>query len=80
MEIEKIQQEIFLQKILDVLGSRLNELIPQQEKLLEGALGRIMERHLGDASSVTSDEIIGAYELITEHVYPFEFASLHREI
>ena len=80
MGIKNIQEEIFLQKVLDVLGSKLHYLIPQQEKLLEGALGRILEHHQGDASSVTSDEIIGAYELITEHVYPFEFAALHREI
>ena len=74
------QEDIFLQKVVEVLGPKLHYLIPQQLKLLDRSLGKIFDRHQGDASTITSDEIIGAYELITEHVYPFEFAAIHGQI
>ncbi len=74
------QEDPFVQKVLEVLGSRLDQLIPQQLSLLDRALGRILERHHHNPSTVTADEIIGAYELITEHLYPFEFAALHGQL
>jgi len=42
---------------------------PPQIKLLNQSLGRIVAHH-GTSASVTDMEIIGAYEMIVEHVYP----------
>ena len=69
---------VFDQKELDllsdmvaqVLGQKLNDLVPAQDNLLEHALGRVLARHSGKAETITDDEITGAFELVTEYQYP----------
>ena len=64
--------------VSDVLGEKLFNLIPQQENLMEHALGRMLVRHKGVVSTITRDEIIGAFELVTEHQYPRELVQMFK--
>ena len=63
----------------DVLCDKLLELIPQQENLMDQAFGRILVRHKGVVSTITRDEIIGAYERITEYSFPKEILEMKIE-
>ena len=61
----------FLERVRDVLGrERLLNLLPQQDRLISNSLSRTLERHEGNMSTITDDEIWGTYERITEDVYP----------
>ena len=75
------QLDAFSQKVASTLGrDRLVGLLPQQENLLDRALMRILARREGDASKVTSDEILGAYEMITEDVFPTWIGPVLKEL
>ena len=62
--------------VSDILGEKLLDLIPQQENLMDQAFGRMLARHKGVVSTITKDEIIGAFELVTEHTYTSELKEL----
>ena len=36
----------------------------------------LLEEHGGDVGTITKDEIIGRYELVTKHIYPDDFLDL----
>ena len=68
MEYDPIQLEILMEKLVSTLGSRLEGLFYQQQNILDNHLNRLMIDHQGQAESITSDEIEGAYEIATIHV------------
>ena len=77
MEKELSERTKYVSRVKNILGSRLNILLPQQVTLLDSGLERILKRHEWNSETITDDEIEGAYELVTEHVYPFELGLAH---
>ena len=67
MEYESEQLDILMKKVASTLGSRLEGLLKQQKNILDNQLNQIMIHHDGQAESITSDEIEGAYEIATIH-------------
>ena len=67
MEYDPIQLEILMEKLVSTLGSRLEGLFYQQQNILDNHLNQLMIDHQGQAESITSDEIEGAYEIATIH-------------
>ena len=67
MEYEPEQIELLIHKVASTLGSRLEGLLFQQNNILDNQLNQIMIHHDGQAESITSDEIEGAYEIATIH-------------
>ena len=62
---------VLIERVRDVLGrERLLNLLPQQDRLISNSLARTLERHEGNMSTITDDEIWETYERITEDVYP----------
>lgn len=70
MQVDKEQLNVFSQKVGSILGEAIFQLSPQQEKILDSVLGRIFFRHNQQADQITPEEIRGALELVTEHLYP----------
>ena len=69
MEYDPIQLEILMKKLAFTLGNRLQGLTKQQKHILDNQLDLLMEDHQGQAQSITSDEIEGAYEIAMLHIY-----------
>ena len=67
MEYEPEQIELLIHKVASTLGNRLEGLLFQQKNILDNQLNQIMIHHNGQAESITSDEIEGAYEIATIH-------------
>ena len=67
MEYESEQLDILMKKVASTLGNRLEGLLKQQKNILDNQLNQIMIHHDGQAESITSDEIEGAYEIATIH-------------
>ena len=67
MEYEPEQIELLIHKVATTLGNRLEGLLFQQKNILDNQLNQIMIHHDGQAESITSDEIEGAYEIATIH-------------
>ena len=67
MEYEPKQLEILMHKVAFTLGSNLKGLLFQQKNILDNHLNTLMIDHNGQAESITSDEIIGAFEIATIH-------------
>jgi len=67
MEYEQEQIELLIHKVASTLGNRLEGLLFQQKNILDNQLNQIMMHHNGQAESITSDEIEGAYEIATIH-------------
>ena len=67
MEYKPEQIELLIHKAASTLGSRLEGLLFQQKNILDNQLNLIMIHHDGQAESITSDEIEGAYEIATIH-------------
>ena len=67
MEYEPEQIELLIHKVASTLGNRLEGLLFQQKNILDNQLNQIMMHHNGQAESITSDEIEGAYEIATIH-------------
>ena len=71
MNIPQERYDAMSQKAVKVIGrERILSMSPAQRGHLNEALSEVLERHKGDVSSVTSDEIWGQFELITEYVLP----------
>ena len=69
-----MQLDLLAQKVVSVLGPRLEGLTKQQENILVNRLNSILIRHQGQAESITPEEIEGAYEIATIHVgHPSNF-------
>ena len=67
MEYDPEQLDLLIKKVASSLGNRLEGLLKQQENILDNQLNRLMIDHNGQADSITSDEIEGAYEIATIH-------------
>ena len=67
----------YCKKIADVLGyERLHNLDKLQSQSLNNQLNELIEVHDYIAETGTAEEIIGRYELVTEHIYPNEFIEM----
>ena len=69
MEYDPKQIELLTHKVAFTLGNRLHGLTKQQANIMENRLDSIMLDHQGQAQSITSDEIEGAYEIAMLHIY-----------
>ena len=67
MEYDPEQLDLLIRKVASTLGNRLEGLLNQQKNILDNQLNQIMIHHDGQAESITSDEIEGAYEIATIH-------------
>jgi hypothetical protein len=65
-EAKKLTQRAIL-----ALGPRLNTFYHQRFVALNNYLGRLLEEHNGCSDTITDAEIEGAYEMITEHLFPY---------
>ena len=67
----------YCKKVAEVLGGeRLHNLDKLQSQSLNNQLNDLIEEHDYIVETVTDDEIIGRYELVTEHIYPSEFIQM----
>ena len=72
---EAKQQQYFSEKVHFALGAdRIGALSERQIGFLYRALGRLKDRK--SVFDVTHEEIIGQYELVTEHLSPFGFEAV----
>ena len=69
MKYEPEQLDLLMKKVSSTLGSRLQGLTKQQDNIMDNQLDSILARHQGQAQSITSDEIEGAYEIAMLHIY-----------
>ena len=51
-----------------------------QEKLLDNQYQDLYEKHNNSYETITDDEIMGRYKLVTEHIYPDEFVEMAKMI
>ena len=65
-ESQKLTQRAIL-----VLGPRLNTFYRQQLVALDNYLDGLLEHHKGCQDTITDAEIEGAYEMVTEHLFPY---------
>lgn len=71
MQIDQTQLDAISHRAVKVLGSSvIRQMSKPQINLLNRALGRVLERHQGNAESVTDLEILGQWEQIMHHVLP----------
>ena len=67
----------YCKKVAEVLGyERLHNLDKLQRQSLNNQLNDLIEAHDYVLETVTEDEIIGRYELVTEHIYPNDFINI----
>ena len=67
----------YCKKVAVVLGGeRLCNLDKLQSQSLNNQLNDLIEEHEYIVDTVTDDEIIGRYELVTKHIYPNEFIDM----
>ena len=59
------------QRVLLVLGPRLNAFYRQRFVALDKYLDGLLEHHNGCQDKITDAEIEGAYEMVTEHLFPY---------
>ena len=76
MKFEQVQLDALSQKVASTLGDKIVALSPVQKASLENQLVMALEFRKGDASKVTPAEIEGAYEMVTEHIFPADFNAL----
>ena len=77
MKMKKSEHEKFDKRVLDVNGiERINNLHKHQEQSLNNQLHDLLEAHDYVIETITDDEIMGRYILVTEHIYPNDFAEL----
>jgi hypothetical protein len=78
---EQAQRNAFSKLIVEALGTeRLDNLLPQQDRLLGVGLERIFQRHQGNVAAITPDEILGQYELVTEEIFPHSLGPLLKQL
>ena len=64
----------FCKRVLEVLGiDRINRLSDIQENSLNNQYQDLYEEHNNSYDTITDEEIMGRYVLVTEHIYPEEF-------
>ncbi len=77
MEYDPMHLDLLMKMVASTLGPRLEGLTKQQDNIMENRLDSILNRHQGQAQSITSDEIEGAYEIAMLHIYipPLDFVT-----
>lgn len=71
----------YCKRVANVLGyEKLHNLDKLQSQSLNNQLNDLIEAHDYIVETVTDDEIIGRYELVTEHIYPNEFIEMRNII
>ena len=71
----------YCKKVAEVLGyDRLHNLDKLQRQSLNNQLNDLIEEHNNIVETVTDDEIIGRYKLVTEYIYPDEFVQLEKHL
>ena len=79
--MKKSEHEKFAKRVLDGLGiEKINNLHKNQEQSLDNQLDDLLEAHDYDVETVTDEEIIGRYKLVTEYIYPDEFVQLEKHL
>lgn len=67
----------FSKRILKVLGiDRIKRLSDIQENSLNNQYQDLYEEHNNSYDTITDEEIMGRYVLVTEHIYPDEFVEI----
>ena len=75
------EHQNFSRRVLEVLGiDRIRRLSDIQEKLLDNQYQDLYEKHNNSYETITDDEIMGRYKLVTEHIYPDEFVEMAKMI
>ena len=75
--MEKSDHETFAKRLLDVLGiGKIKNLHKHQKQSLNNQLHDLVEEHNGNIQTITDDEIMGRYVLVTEYIYPNDFAEI----
>ena len=71
----------YCKRVAEVLGyDRLHNLDKLQRQSLNNQLNDLIEAHDYKVETVTDDEIIGRYKLVTEHIYPNDFIEMRNII
>ncbi len=75
--MKKSDHETFAKRLLDVLGiEKIKNLHKHQKQSLNNQLHDLVEEHNGNIQTITDDEIMGRYVLVTEYIYPNDFAEI----
>ena len=61
-----------------VLGGRLGEFYRKRLVALDGYLKRLLDEHNGCADTISDAEIEGAYEMVTEHMFPYSASEMEQ--
>ena len=61
-----------------VLGDRLGKFYRQRLVALDGYLKRLFDEHNGCADTISDAEVEGAYEMVTEHLFPYSAAEMEQ--
>ena len=80
MQFDPEQVNDISHQVARVLTGRLQTLVPQQLRLMDGCLDDLLNDHKGVASSVTDAEIEGVWEMVTEHLFPQELVELSKHM
>jgi len=67
MQYDSKQLDLLMKMVASNLGPRLKGLSKQQENIMENRLDSILNRHQGQAESITQEELEGAYEIAMLH-------------
>ena len=74
IKMKKSEHLKYCKKIAEVLGGeRLHNLDKLQRQSLNNQLNDLIEAHDYVVETVTDEEIIGRYKLVTEYIYPSDF-------
>ena len=72
--MNKTERENYARKVLNVLGiERLKNLHKLQKQSLNNQLQDLFEEHNNVIETITDEEIMGRYKLVTEYIYPSDF-------
>jgi len=71
MSLDKAQRATLIEKIgIALTQDQLEDLLPRQEQLIEDGISDLLKNH--SVEQLTSEMILGQYELVTEVVAPAE--------
>ena len=72
--MKKSEHEKFAKHVLNVLGiEKIKNLHKHQKQSLNNQLHDLLEAHDYVIETITDEEIMGRYKLVTEYIYPSDF-------